>query len=66
MARVTIEDCLKHVPNRFELVHQAAKRARELSCGASTELDTSDKTTVIALRELAEKELIEEESNTEL
>lgn len=55
MARVTIEDCLKNVPNRFELVHQAARRARQLEQGAILDMKTTDKSTVIALRELAEQ-----------
>jgi DNA-directed RNA polymerase subunit omega len=55
MARVTVEDCLKNVKNRFELVILAAKRARQLMHGkeAKVELD-NDKATVIALREIAE------------
>lgn len=55
MARVTVEDCLKNVKNRFELVIIAAKRARQLMRGkpAKVPLD-NDKATVIALREIAE------------
>jgi DNA-directed RNA polymerase subunit omega len=55
MARVTVEDCLKHVKNRFELVILAAKRARQLMRGkpARVEID-NDKATVVALREIAE------------
>jgi DNA-directed RNA polymerase subunit omega len=56
MARVTIEDCLKHVDNRFELVLVAAARARRIELGQSdpmVEID-NDKPTVIALREIAE------------
>lgn len=53
MARVTVEDCLKVVPNRFELVLLAAKRARQLTHGHETELSMdNDKFTVIALREI--------------
>jgi DNA-directed RNA polymerase subunit omega len=54
MARVTVEDCLKNVKNRFELVIIAAKRARQLMRGkeAMVELD-NDKPTVLALREIA-------------
>lgn len=54
MARVTVEDCLKNVKNRFELVLIAAKRARQLMHGkeAKVELD-NDKSTVVALREIA-------------
>lgn len=54
MARVTIEDCLEHVENRFKLVLLAATRARQLSHGASEFLPRGkDKDTVLALREIA-------------
>jgi DNA-directed RNA polymerase subunit omega len=55
MARITVEDCVQRVPNRFELVMLAPHRARELSKGvpAAVELD-NDKTPVVALREIAE------------
>jgi DNA-directed RNA polymerase subunit omega len=55
MARVTIEDCLPHVNNRFDLVLLAAKRARQLSTGrVEPTLDPgNDKYTVVALREIA-------------
>lgn len=56
MARVTIEDCLKHVDNRFELILVASKRARQLATGVAdpaVEVD-NDKPTVLALREIAE------------
>ncbi len=53
MARVTIEDCLEHVPNRFDLVILAARRARQLAKGEeSTIVDVKDKDTVLALREI--------------
>ena len=55
MARITIEDCLENVDNRFELVLAATKRARDLSFGrveATVPLD-NDKYTVVALREIA-------------
>ena len=55
MARVTVEDCLKHVENRFALVLLAAERAHQIEMGVSdplVELD-NDKPTVIALREIA-------------
>jgi len=66
MARVTVEDCLEHVDNRFELVLQAAKRARKISIGAEPMVPTeNDKPTVIALREIAQglvkNELLEDE-----
>ena len=56
MARVTVEDCLEHVDNRFELVMVASKRARQLATGGKEPLvpAESDKPTVIALREIAE------------
>jgi len=56
MARVTVEDCLENVANRFELVMVASKRARELATGGKDPLvlEESDKSTVIALREIAE------------
>jgi DNA-directed RNA polymerase subunit omega len=55
MARVTVEDCLKHVKNRFELVMVASKRAREIAVrGAQPLVDwENDKPTVVALREVA-------------
>lgn len=55
MARVTVEDCLTQVENRFELVILSAKRARQLANGAEATLEwDKDKPTVMALRELAE------------
>ena len=55
MARVTVEDCLENVKNRFELVLVAAKRARQISKGAEPLVpEENDKPTVIALREIAE------------
>ena len=54
MARVTIEDCLDHVENRFKLVLLASKRARQLSKGADEFVSRGkDKDTVVALREIA-------------
>lgn len=55
MARVTVEDCVKQIPNRFELVLEATKRARKLISGAAQPcLDwENDKATVLALREIA-------------
>lgn len=53
MARVTVEDCIKKVPNRFELVLAAAQRARELASGAEKTIDDKDKNTVLSLREIA-------------
>ena len=54
MARVTVEDCLKNVKNRFELVAVAAKRARQLMRGKEAKVEwDNDKATVVALREIA-------------
>lgn len=54
MARITIEDCLERIPNRFELTLAVTNRARQLSAGATPLVDADrDKPTVIALRELA-------------
>lgn len=54
MARITVEDCLDHVDNRFELVLVATKRARQLAQGAEPCVEReNDKATVIALREIA-------------
>ncbi len=56
MARVTVEDCVDKVPNRFELVLLAAHRAREVSAGAPLTIDRdNDKNPVVALREIAEE-----------
>lgn len=56
MARVTVEDCVEQVPNRFELVLLAAQRARNLSRGEELTLDRdNDKNPVVALREIAEQ-----------
>ncbi len=56
MARVTVEDCLEHVDNRFELVMVASKRARQITTGGkeATVPWDNDKPTVVALREIAE------------
>ena len=56
MARVTVEDCVLKVPNRFELVLVAAQRAREITAGAPLTLDRDDdKNPVVALREIADE-----------
>lgn len=56
MARITVEDCLENVDSRFDLVIVAAKRARQLSRGADPTVSwDKDKTTVVALREIAEQ-----------
>ena len=55
MARITVEDCLHHVENRFQLVLVAARRARQLAAGAEPCVSReNDKPTVLALREIAE------------
>ena len=55
MARVTVEDCVLKVPNRFDLVMVAAQRAREISAGAQLTLERdNDKNPVVALREIAD------------
>ncbi|HEX9877635.1 MAG TPA: DNA-directed RNA polymerase subunit omega [Gammaproteobacteria bacterium] len=55
MARITVEDCSERIPNMFQLVLVAAKRARQLSNGAEAMVDwEDDKATVVALREIAE------------
>ncbi|MBB5223259.1 DNA-directed RNA polymerase subunit omega [Amaricoccus macauensis] len=58
MARVTVEDCVDKVPNRFELVMLAAHRARSLAAGVPLTIDRdNDKNPVVALREIAEETL---------
>ena len=59
MARITVEDCLEVVDNRFELVLMASKRARQLSKGADplVEAVVNDKPTVMALREIAARRI---------
>ncbi|MBY0340041.1 MAG: DNA-directed RNA polymerase subunit omega [Rhodocyclaceae bacterium] len=54
MARVTVDDCLKRIPNRFQLTLAATYRARQITMGGSALVETDkDKATVIALREIA-------------
>ena len=71
MARVTIEDCLLYLPNRFQIVLRAAERARELSEGAKTtaapisDSSKAPKCTVAALREIASGQLKTEEAKTD-
>ena len=56
MARVTVEDCVDKIPNRFDLVLLAAQRARQISGGAELTVDRDrDKNPVVALREIAEE-----------
>lgn len=70
MARITVEDCLEHVDNRFQLVLVATKRARQISDGGEPLVEVeNDKCTVIALREIAEglvtKEILEDKPTLE-
>lgn len=56
MARVTVEDCVDKIPNRFDLVMLAAQRAREISAGAQLAVERdNDKNPVVALREIADQ-----------
>jgi DNA-directed RNA polymerase subunit omega len=56
MARVTVEDCIDKIPNRFELVMAAAQRVRDITGGAAITVDRDrDKNPVVALREIAEQ-----------
>ncbi|MEO1015072.1 MAG: DNA-directed RNA polymerase subunit omega [Pseudomonadota bacterium] len=67
MARVTVEDCVEKVPNRFNLVLLAAHRARVLSSGAPLLVDRdNDKNPVVALREIADDELQPEQVEEDL
>ncbi len=67
MARVTVEDCVDKVPNRFELVLLAAHRGRILSSGAELLVDRdNDKNPVVALREIADAKLTPEQLETDL
>ncbi len=55
MARITVDDCLKRIPNRFDMTLTATTRARQLAVGATPMVDSArDKPTVIALRELSQ------------
>jgi len=62
MARVTVEDCIDKVSNRFDLVLVAAQRARQISGGAELTVDRDrDKNPVVALREIAEETVVPDE-----
>jgi DNA-directed RNA polymerase subunit omega len=64
MARVTVEDCVDKIPNRFDLVLLAAQRARQISGGAELTIDRDrDKNPVVALREIAEETITPSELN---
>ncbi len=59
MARVTVEDCIEKIPNRFELIISASQRAREISSGVPIEVEKdNDKNPVIALREIADGAMV--------
>jgi len=67
MARVTVEDCVDKIPNRFDLVLLAAQRAREISGGSELTVDRDrDKNPVVALREIAEQTVKPKELNEAL
>jgi DNA-directed RNA polymerase subunit omega len=67
MARVTVEDCILKVPNRFELVMVAAQRARRIGSGAVLTLDRdNDKNPVVSLREIAEESVSTDELKEDL
>jgi DNA-directed RNA polymerase subunit omega len=57
MARITVEDCLTHIPNRFQLVLAATYRARMLSQGHAPKIESKNKPGVTALREIAAGEV---------
>ena len=57
MARITVEDCLKQIPNRVPLSLAAAYRARQLAQGHTPQIDTKDKPAVAALREIAQQKV---------
>lgn len=62
MARVTVEDCVDKVTNRFDLVLVAAQRARQISAGAPLEVERdNDKNAVVSLREIAEEKISKED-----
>lgn len=61
MARITVEDCLKKVNNRFALIHMAASRVRQLRKGAEPSIRTKNKDIVISLREIAAGNVIVQE-----
>ncbi|MFV3130187.1 DNA-directed RNA polymerase subunit omega [Niveispirillum sp. KHB5.9] len=59
MARVTVEDCVLKIPNRFELVMMAAQRARDIASGSPLSIDRdNDKNPVVALREIADETVV--------
>ncbi len=65
MARVTVEDCLENIPNRFELVLAAVRRAKKLLKGAPPLVESDNKELVTALREIAAGKVTIEEPQSE-
>ena len=63
MARITVEDCLKNVDNRFALIHLAAKRVRQLRKGAEPMVVCKNKDIVVALREIAANSIFQADSD---
>lgn len=67
MARVTVEDCIMHIPNRFELVVIAAHRAKQISSGSPLTIDRdNDKDAVVSLREIGDKTIDLEQVNEDI
>ncbi len=67
MARVTVEDCVQRIPNRFELVLLASQRARNIARGEEITVDRdNDKNPVVALREIADETITLDKLNTDL
>ena len=67
MARVTVEDCVDKIPNRFDLVLLAGQRARQISGGAELTIDRDrDKNPVVALREIAEETVVPDQLKDQL
>jgi DNA-directed RNA polymerase subunit omega len=58
MARITVEDCLQRVNNRFALIHAAAKRVRQIRKGSEPTISSKNKDIVVALREVAEGKVV--------
>ncbi len=65
MARITVEDCLKRVDNRFGLIHLAANRVRQLRKGAEPLVVCKNRDTVVALREIAAGKVFQQKIGTE-
>jgi DNA-directed RNA polymerase subunit omega len=65
MARITVEDCLQKVNNRFTVIHMAAKRVRQLRKGAEPTIRSKNKDIVVSLREIASGSVVIEEPGSE-